>query len=145
MNKALLFFTLTIAMTLGAVVAAGDDKYEAQAFSTLKKDDIERWHYTTLEQALRAIPGLQIMGEKVTHHNLPVAFYIDGEEHRSADEHQSELKQLSDMIDISTVKSIHFFNVPTLFSTSPTLNLHIEGITDDGEIINTDMKVQKKP
>lgn len=140
MNKALLFFTLTIAMTLGAVVAAGDDKYEAQAFSTLKKDDIERWHYTTLEQALRAIPGLQIMGEKVTQ-----AFYIDGEEHRSADEHQSELKQLSDMIDISTVKSIHFFNVPTLFSTSPTLNLHIEGITDDGEIINTDMKVQKKP
>lgn len=221
---------------LGEIVVSqqrkSDDKYEAQAFSTLKQDDIERWHYTTLEQAIRAIPGLQIMGDKVTHHNLPVAFYIDGEEHRSADEHQSELKQLSDMIDISTVKSIHFFNVPTLFSTravkdnfggmvmivtkrgytsgwerpmdiklhsplgcqkpaqkytprydvapntdftrdlrstiywnpvvtigqdgtsefnfytsdstSPTLNLHIEGITDDGEIINTDVKVQKK-
>ena len=222
---------------LGEIVVSqqrkSDDKYEAQAFSTLKQDDIERWHYTTLEQAIRAIPGLQIMGDKVTHHNLPVAFYIDGEEHRSADEHQSELKQLSDMIDISTVKSIHFFNVPTLFSTravkdnfggmvmivtkrgytsgwerpmdiklhsplgcqkpaqkytprydvasatdpmrdlrstiywnpivtigqdgtsefdfytsdttSPTLNLHIEGITDDGEIINTDMKVSKNP
>ena len=37
------------------------------------------------------------------------------------------------------------FNFYTSDSISPTLNLHIEGITDDGEIINTDMKVQKKP